>query len=102
MATILVLYNQPADPAAFDEHYRSVHIPLVKKLPGLRSCRLSTGQVRAGQGEAPYHLIAEMVFDSMDDLRAALRSPEMQAAAADMAEIGSAGTTVLRYDTEEV
>ena len=36
MVRFLVLYNTPQDPAAFERHYRDVHIPLTKKLPGLR------------------------------------------------------------------
>ncbi|MFD8249616.1 EthD family reductase [Nocardia sp. NPDC059691] len=30
------LLRRPTDPAAFDEHYRSVHIPLTLKVPGLK------------------------------------------------------------------
>lgn len=102
MASVLVLYNQPADPAAFDEHYKNVHIPIAKRLPGLRSYRVSKGPVRAAEGESPYYYVAELIFDSMDDLRNALRSPEMGEAAADLPKFASAGVTVLRYDTEEV
>lgn len=36
MVKFLVLYNTPEDPEAFERHYRDVHIPLTKKLPGLR------------------------------------------------------------------
>ena len=32
----LALYETPADPEAFDRHYREVHIPLGRRLPGLR------------------------------------------------------------------
>jgi uncharacterized protein (TIGR02118 family) len=30
----LVLYEKPENPDAFDRHYRDVHIPLTKGLPG--------------------------------------------------------------------
>ncbi len=33
---MIVIYKHPANPEAFDEHYFGVHIPLAKKLPGLR------------------------------------------------------------------
>lgn len=102
MASILALYHQPADPAAFDEHYRSVHIPLTKKLPGLRTYRVSKGPVRALQGESSYYYIAEMMFDSADAMREALRSPEMQAVAEDLPRFATGGVTALRFDTEEV
>jgi uncharacterized protein (TIGR02118 family) len=34
MAILMVLYNIPADPAAFDAHYINEHVPLAKKIPG--------------------------------------------------------------------
>jgi uncharacterized protein (TIGR02118 family) len=36
MATLVVLYNKPADTAAFDAHYFGKHVPLAKTIPGLR------------------------------------------------------------------
>ena len=33
---LLVGYEMPADPEAFDRHYDQVHIPLGRRLPGLR------------------------------------------------------------------
>lgn len=59
MVRFLVLYKQPHDPAAFDRHYREIHIPLAKKLPGLRRYTISRdpGAVRGGE---PYYLIAEL------------------------------------------
>jgi uncharacterized protein (TIGR02118 family) len=38
-----VLYRTPADPGEFERHYREVHIPLARQLPGLR--RYSTSRV---------------------------------------------------------
>jgi uncharacterized protein (TIGR02118 family) len=36
-----VLYDRPDDPEAFDRHYRDVHIPLARKIPGLRRYTVS-------------------------------------------------------------
>ena len=36
MGKMLVIYEKPADPTAFDKHYFNVHVPLAKRLPGLR------------------------------------------------------------------
>ena len=36
MVRFIVLYDKPEDTEAFDRHYREIHIPLTKKLPGLR------------------------------------------------------------------
>jgi uncharacterized protein (TIGR02118 family) len=101
MAQVLVLYNTPADPAAFDRYYHQTHIPLAKKIPGLRSYLISGGPVRALSGTAP-HLVAILDFDSMTDVNAALVSPEGQAAAADLPNFASGGATLLIYDGKAV
>ncbi len=44
MAAIVVLYRTPLDPAAFERHYAEVHIPLAKKIAGLRSLRCRMGR----------------------------------------------------------
>jgi uncharacterized protein (TIGR02118 family) len=102
MATLLVLYHPPTDPAAFDTHYADIHIPLAKQLPGLRSYTINAGPVASPAGAAPYYLVAELTFDSLPDLQAALgSSAEGQAATADLAKFAQAGVTVLMYETRE-
>jgi uncharacterized protein (TIGR02118 family) len=101
MAQVLVLYNTPAEPAAFDRYYHEKHIPLARKIPGLRAYLISTSPVQAIAGSAPY-LVAILNFDSMADLSAALASPEGQAAAADLPNFASGGATLLIYDSKAV
>ena len=101
MANLLVLYNTPADPAAFDSYYQQTHIPLAQKIPGLRSYTVNNGPVQAIAGSAPY-LVATLTFDSMADINAALVSPEGQAAAADLPNFASAGATLLIFDSKKV
>jgi uncharacterized protein (TIGR02118 family) len=96
-ARILVTYPQPADPAAFDKYYFSTHITLARKVPYLRGMKFSAGAPVAIAGTAPY-LIAELEFDSMADLQAAVASPEGQATAADVANFAS-NPTILVYET---
>jgi len=98
MATLLVLYNQPTDPTAFDAHYTQTHIPLAKQIPGLRSYTISTGPIMDTDGPSPYYLIAELTFDSLVDLQAAAGSAEGQAAGADLANFAQAGVTFAMYD----
>jgi uncharacterized protein (TIGR02118 family) len=102
MARFLVLYNQPADPAAFDRYYFETHVPIAKKIAGLRSFTVSSGKPTMVTGSVSPHLIAELEFDSMGALEAAIASPEGQAAAADLANFAQAGVTLLVYDTRVV
>jgi uncharacterized protein (TIGR02118 family) len=85
-ARLIVLYGTPADPASFERYYRDVHLPLAHLLPGLRSYTVArdASTVRGGD---PYYVIAQLEWDSMEDLRAAFASPEGQAAAADAARL---------------
>jgi uncharacterized protein (TIGR02118 family) len=71
----VVLYTRPSDVAAFEKHYREVHVPLVKKIPGLRKVEIChfTG---AARGEARYYMMAELYFDSKEAMMASLASPE--------------------------
>jgi uncharacterized protein (TIGR02118 family) len=101
MPQILVLYNSPADPAAFDRYYRETHIPIAKKIPGLRSYTISNGTVHALAGTAP-HLVAILGFDSMPDVTAALASAEGQATATDLQNFASGGATLLIYEEKLV
>ena len=52
MAKLIALYKKPADVAAFNEYYFATHVPLAKKVPGLRSSEVSTGPVAAPQGDS--------------------------------------------------
>src|SRR5262249_14979097 len=82
----LAVYETPADPQAFDRHYDEVHVPLGRRLPGLR--RYTVGRyATAVRGGKPYHLVAELEWDTMEDLRAAFASPEGHATALDAARL---------------
>jgi uncharacterized protein (TIGR02118 family) len=84
-ARFLALYETPADPEAFDRHYRQVHIPLLRQLPGLR--RYSVSQDLTVLHGGPSYLVTELEWDTMEELRAAFASPEGQATAADAARL---------------
>jgi len=81
----LALYETPTDPEVFDRHYREVHIPLGRRLPGLR--RYAVGRDVVAVRGAPYFLVAELEWDTMEELRAAFASPEGRATAADAARL---------------
>jgi uncharacterized protein (TIGR02118 family) len=102
MAEILVIYKTPKDPAAFDRYYAETHIPLAKKLPGLRKYQVSQGSVASAAGPSGVHLIATLTFDSVAAVQAALASPEGQAAAADLPKFATGGADILFYDTRVV
>ena len=99
MHKLTVQYCDPADTAAFDEHYREVHVPLVLKFPGLRRFTLTKPR---GLGAAAPYLVAEMWFDDAAALDAALRSPEGAAAAADVQGFSVGYVQMFTGDVEDV
>lgn len=83
MVKLIALYRKPADIELFDKHYFDIHIPLIKKSPGLRKIEI-TKITGAPIGESKYHLMAEMYYDSLETMNAANASPEGKAAARDL------------------
>ena len=82
---LTALFHHPEDVEAFDRHYDGTHVPLATKLPGLRSYTVSRPGPDADGKQPPYYLIAELDWDTLDELRAAFSSTEGQATAADAA-----------------
>ena len=79
-----------------------MHVPLAKKIPALRSYLVNDGAIQNLAGGAVPHLVAQLTFDSMADVRAALASPEGQAAAADVSNFATGGATMLVFDSKMV
>jgi uncharacterized protein (TIGR02118 family) len=102
MAKLIALYKKPADVAAFEKYYYSTHVPIAKKVPGLRSYEVSTGPVASGAGESPYHLVAILGFESLAAIQSALGTPEGQATAADLGQFAQAGVDLLMFDTKMI
>jgi uncharacterized protein (TIGR02118 family) len=102
MAKIFAMYKKPADVAAFEKRYFSGHVPVAKKLPGLRRYEVTTGPVMTPGGPAPYHMIAILSFDSMAALQQAMGSPEGQATAADANAFAAGLVDLLIMDTKDV
>jgi uncharacterized protein (TIGR02118 family) len=102
MAQVVVIYKTPKDAAAFDRYYAETHIPLARKMPGLRKFEISQGPVASPAGPSGVHLVATLTFDNMSAVKAAFGSAEGKAAAADVANFASGGVDILFFDTREV
>jgi uncharacterized protein (TIGR02118 family) len=102
MADLVVIYKIPTDPATFDKYYAETHIPLAKKLPGLRKYQISKGDVASPAGPSGVHLVATLTFDSVAAIQDAFASPEGQAAAGDLPNFASGGADLMFFDTKVV
>jgi uncharacterized protein (TIGR02118 family) len=102
MAQLVVMYKTPKDTAAFDKHYYEVHIPLAKKIPGLRKYEVSKGPVATPAGPSGFHLVAVLTFDNVAAVQAGFGSSEGKAAGADVAKFATGGADMIIFDTSEV
>jgi uncharacterized protein (TIGR02118 family) len=83
MAMMVVVYRTPTDKGAFDQHYFDVHVPLAKKLPGLRKYEVSRGSVMPIAGAEDPYMVAILHFDTLAAIGAAFAGDIGQACAAD-------------------
>ncbi len=104
MAKMVVIYRKPVDVKAFEKHYFETHIPLAKKIPGLRKYEISNGRITAIAGPDDVHLIGTVYFDDIDAMKEVFASPEGQAAAEDRQHYApdESGVQMFVFDTKEV
>jgi uncharacterized protein (TIGR02118 family) len=103
MARMVVIYKTPKDPASFDRHYFEVHVPLAKKLPGLRKYEVSRGPIVAPAG-GTFYMVATLHFDSLTAIQGAFATPEGQACGTDRRRFApnDEDLTMLLFDDREV
>lgn len=79
---LTLLHHMPKDPVAFDKHYWGVHIPLTKAVKGLDRVERSKPMPVPGASTL-YYSMTEYWFDSVEQARAVLSSPEYAKVKAD-------------------
>jgi uncharacterized protein (TIGR02118 family) len=102
MAELVVMYKTPKDTSAFDKHYFEKHVPIAKKLPGLRKYSVSQGPVATPAGPSGFHLIATLTFDNLAAIQAAFASAEGRAAAADVQTFATGRADMILFDSRDV
>ncbi len=102
MARLVVMCRTPKDFVAFDKHYLVAHVPIAKKIPGLRKYEVSQGPVATPGGPSDFHLIATLHFDDLAAIQRAFGSAEGQAAAADVQTFATGGADMIFFDNREV
>jgi len=71
---LIVLYPPPTDVATFERRYRAEHAPMViQRIPGLQKF-IAAQVLGSPAGAAPYQRVAELYFDSIESLQAAVAS----------------------------
>lgn len=102
MARVVVMYKTPGDASAFDKYYFEKHVPVAKKIPGLRKYEVSQGAVATPAGASGYHLVAILHFDDVAAIQAAFASAAGQAAVGDLQNFASGGADIFLFEARDV
>ena len=101
MARLLVMYKTPQDRGAFDRYYFDKHVPIAKRIPGLRKYEVSRGAIGSPAGASDYHLIAILHFDDVAAIQAGVGSAEGQAAVADLQNFATGGADIFMFENAD-
>jgi uncharacterized protein (TIGR02118 family) len=98
-ASVVVLYNEPKDTAAFEKYYREKHVPLVGQHAteiGFTRAVLTKFD-RAADGSKPrYYREAQLWFDSEDALKKGMATAGFKAVGGDFPNfVTNGGPTIL-------
>lgn len=106
MHKLVVLYGKPADPEHFRRHYKEVHVPLAKKVPGIRTMRYSLDvagvppdpKLAGLEHDFDVFCVFEAEWDDLNAMLAAVGSPEGEAVVSDVANYATGGYIRFHYD----
>lgn len=100
MFKIIAIYGVPKDTAEFERHYREVHTPLTKKMPGIEKFVVNR-VLGSPQGKPSQYIIAEMIFKDKDTMEKAMASSEGRLSGKDAVQMGTGGITFLTVESKE-
>ncbi len=99
MFKVLILFGKPVEEISFQRYFEESHCPIVKRIPRLETANFNwiAGSI---EGDAPYYLIVELIFDAEEALQVGLNSKAGQAMAQDFTNFASGGVTILFCTSE--
>lgn len=95
MVKLTLLYGYPADTVAFETYYATTHLPLAAAINGLRRAEFSLVSSAFDGSRSPFYRIAELYFDDLEQMQAAMGSPSGQTAVADLPNFANGGVTTI-------
>ena len=93
MVKLVVTYGHPEDAEAFEKYYFETHMPIAAKIPAKKVEISKLIGTPDGQAAGNYRM-AELYFDSLEDLQMHMGSPEGQAAVNDIPNFATGGVDV--------
>ena len=102
MIRLLVLYGHPKDPQAFDQYYQEAHVPIAKRMKGLKKWTIGKVRGTPDGSPSPFYYIADLYMESREEFEELLASPEGQAAVADVPKFATGGVQFLYTEIEVI
>ena len=102
-AKLLVCYPHPKDPSAFERAYAEEHLPMAKPIfAGVGAQKaVFTKLSDTPEGKPHFYRMAEFHFPSIEKMREALASPDVQRAVVDANRISTGGPVVAMLSGED-
>ena len=88
------LFSQPEDPDAFDAYFFERHLPLTEEVTQMRRREVAKVTGTPDGTPAPYYVISEYYFASLDDLQGAFTSEAGGRLNEDLGNFAGAGISV--------
>ncbi|EPR66764.1 EthD family reductase [Cyclobacterium qasimii] len=95
MVKLVVMYGHPVDPAAFEAYYSETHLPIASKIKGLSRVEFTKFVGTPDGGKPSQYRMAELYFETIEELQKQMGSPEGQAAVNDIPHFASGGVDVM-------
>ena len=97
---LTVVYDNPKDPKAFEEHYGAEHKKLALKLPNLQKAEFAKVFPKEDGTPTPAYRTADLYFADYATAVASLGSEQAQAVVKDAMTLATGGITFLLSDIE--
>ncbi len=95
MVKVIVIYGHPTDPEAFEKYYNETHLPIAAQIPGIAKVELTKVLGTPDGSQATDYRMAEVYFNSMEELQAGMSSAEGQATVSDLSNFATGGVNVM-------
>jgi len=95
MVKLIVQYGHPEDTEAFESYYSETHLPIAAKIQGINKVEVTKFIGTPDGGKPSQYRMAELYFDSIEELQKQMGSPEGQAAVNDIPNFATGGVDVM-------
>jgi uncharacterized protein (TIGR02118 family) len=95
MVKLVVMYGHPVSAAAFEKYYAETHLPIAGQINGVSRIELSKFIGTPDGSNASQYRMAELYFESIDELLMQMGSVEGQAAVNDIQNFATGGVDVM-------